>query len=156
MEILLSITGVALIASLIADRRKTLTGIIRGLKMLWMIVPMLLGIIAGVSILLAAVPPASLARVIGGSGPLPFVIALFVGSLALIPGVVAFPLAALLRDQGASTAVLAAFITTLMMVGIFTLPLEIRFLGRRVALLRNGLAFVGSVVVAVAMAVILR
>jgi uncharacterized membrane protein YraQ (UPF0718 family) len=156
MVILLSITGVALLASLLASRRKTLAGVMRGLKMLWAIVPMLLGIIAGVSILLAAVPPASLARVIGGDGVLSFMIALFVGSLALIPGVVAFPLAALLRDQGASTAVLAAFITTLMMVGIFTLPLEIRYLGRRVALLRNALAFVGSVIVAVVMAVILR
>jgi len=156
MEILLSIVGVALLASLIASRRKTLAGVLRGLKMLWAILPMLLGIIAGVSIALAAVPPASLARVIGGQGPLPFVIALFVGSLALIPGVVAYPLAALLRDQGASTAVLAAFITTLMMVGIFTLPLEIRYLGRRIALLRNGLAFIGSLVVAVVMAVVLR
>jgi hypothetical protein len=155
VEIMLAVVGVALVASVIADRRKTLAGVLRGLKMLLMIVPMLLGITAGVSILLATVPPASLARVIGGDGPLPFVIALFVGSLALIPGVVAFPLAALLRDQGASTAVLAAFITTLMMVGIFTLPLEIRFFGRRVALLRNGLAFAGSVVVAVVMAVIL-
>jgi uncharacterized membrane protein YraQ (UPF0718 family) len=156
MEVLLSLTGVALVASLIANRRKTLSGVIRGLKMLWAIVPMLLGIIAGVSILLAAVPPASLARVIGGNGALSFVVALFAGSLALIPGVVAFPLAALLREHGASTGVLAAFVTTLMMVGIFTLPLEIRYLGRRVALLRNGLAFVGSVVVAVVMAVVLR
>lgn len=155
MEIMLAVVGVALVASLIADRRKTLAGVLRGLKMLWAILPMLLGLIAAVSIILAAVPPASLARVIGGEGPLPFVIALLVGSVALIPGVVAYPLAALLRDQGASTPVLAAFITTLMMVGIVTLPLEIRFLGRRVALLRNALAFGGSVVVAVVMAVVL-
>ena len=156
MEILLSIVGASLVASLIASRRKTLAGVMRGLKMLWAILPMLLGIIAGVSIALAAVPPASLARVIGGEGPVSFVIALVVGSVALIPGVVAFPLAALLRDQGASTSVLAAFITTLMMVGVVTLPLEMRFLGRRVALLRNALAFVGSVSVAVVMAVSLR
>jgi uncharacterized membrane protein YraQ (UPF0718 family) len=155
MEIMLGVVGIALIASLIGSRRKTLAGVLRGLKMLWAIVPMLLGLIAGVSIILAAVPPASLARVIGGEGSWPVVVALFVGSVALIPGVVAYPLAALLRDQGASTPVLAAFITTLMMVGIVTLPLEIRFLGRRVALLRNALAFAGSVIVAVVMAVVL-
>lgn len=155
MVVMLSVVGVALVASLIASRQKTLAGVKRGLKMLWMIIPLMLGIIAGVSIALAAVPPASLAKVIGGEGVLPFVVALLVGSVALIPGVVAYPLAALLRDQGASTPVLAAFITTLMMVGIVTLPVEIRFLGRRIALLRNGLAFVGAVVVAVIMAVIL-
>jgi uncharacterized membrane protein YraQ (UPF0718 family) len=155
MEIMLGVVGIALIASLIGSRRKTLAGVLRGLKMLWAIVPMLLGLIAGVSIVLAAVPPASLAQVIGGEGPWPFVVALLVGSVALIPGVVAYPLAALLRDQGASTPVLAAFITTLMMVGIVTLPLEIRFLGRRTALLRNALAFAGSVIVAVVMAVVL-
>lgn len=155
MEIMLGVVGVALVFSLIGSRRKTLAGVLRGLKMLWVIVPMLLGLIAGVSIILAAVPPASLSRVIGGEGPWAFVVALFVGSVALIPGVVAYPLAALLRDQGASTPVLAAFITTLMMVGIITLPLEIRFLGRRVALLRNALAFAGSVVVAAVMAVVL-
>jgi len=152
---MLGVVGIALIASLIGSRRKTLAGVLRGLKMLWAIVPMLLGLIAGVSIVLAAVPPASLAQVIGGVGPWPFVVALLVGSVALIPGVVAYPLAALLRDQGASTPVLAAFITTLMMVGIVTLPLEIRFLGRRTALLRNALAFAGSVIVAVVMAVVL-
>jgi len=149
------VVGIALIASLIGSRRKTLAGVLRGLKMLWAIVPMLLGLIAGVSIVLAAVPPASLAQVIGGVGPWPVVVARLGGRVALIPGVVAYPLAALLRDQGASTPVLAAFITTLMMVGIVTLPLEIRFLGRRTALLRNALAFAGSVIVAVVMAVVL-
>jgi uncharacterized membrane protein YraQ (UPF0718 family) len=155
MVVMLSVVGVALVASLIASRQKTLAGVKRGLRMLWMIIPLMLGIIAGVSIALAAVPPASLAKVIGGEGVLPFVVALLVGSVALIPGVVAYPLAALLRDQGASTPALAAFITTLMMVGVVTLPVEIRFLGRHIALLRNGLAFVGAVVVAVIMAVIL-
>jgi uncharacterized membrane protein YraQ (UPF0718 family) len=155
MVILLSVTGAALFASLVANWRKTLTGMLRGLKMLWAILPMLVGIIAGVSIILAAVPPESLTRVVGGEGPLPFLVASLVGSLALIPGVVAYPLAALLRDQGASTGVLAAFITTLMMVGILTLPLEIRYLGRRVALLRNALAFVGALVVAFVMALVL-
>lgn len=155
MLILLAVTGFALVASLIASREKTWAGIKRGLRMFGAILPMLLGIVAGISIILAAVPPASLARVIGGEGPLPFVVALLVGSVALIPGVVAYPLAALLRDQGASAPVLAAFITTLMMVGVVTLPVEIRFLGHRIALTRNALAFAGAVVVALIMAVIL-
>jgi len=60
---------------------------------------------------------------------------------------VAFPLAALLLKSGVGYAVVAVFITTLMMVGVLTLPLEIRFFGRRVALLRNGLSFIGALIV---------
>ena len=62
----------------------------------------------------------------------------------------------MLRDHGATTAVLAAFITTLLMVGVVTLPIEFRFFGRRIALWRNLLAFGGAVVVALVMTAILR
>lgn len=152
---MLGVVGVALAASVLADRRRTLAGVKRGLKMLWAILPVLAGIIAAVTVVLAAVPPTSLARVVGGEGFLPFVVALVAGSVALIPGVVAYPLAALLHEQGASVPVLAAFITTLMMVGVATLPVESRFLGWRIALLRNALAFAGAVTVAAVMAVIM-
>jgi len=155
MLILLAITAVALIASLIADRRKTLMGVRRGLRMFVNLLPTLVTVLAAVSLLMAAVHPATLERWLGGGGPVPFVAALIVGSIALIPGFVAFPLAGVLKDNGATTAVLAAFITTLLMVGVVTLPIEIRFFGRRIAILRNLLAFGGAVVVALVMTVIL-
>jgi hypothetical protein len=156
MEILLAITAVALIASLIADRRKTLMGVRRGLRMFVNLLPTLVAVLAAVSLLMAAVHPATLERWLGGGGPVPFVAALLVGSIALIPGFVAFPLAGVLEDHGATAAVLAAFITTLLMVGVVTLPIEIRFFGRRIAIWRNLLAFGGAVVVALVMAAILR
>ena len=90
-----------------------------------------------------------------GPGPLPFFTALGIGSIALIPGFIAYPLAAVLRQNGASTPVLAAFITSLMMVGILTLPIEAKFFGWRVSLLRNGLALVGALFVAAGMAWVL-
>jgi hypothetical protein len=155
MLILLAITAVALIASLIADRRKTLMGVRRGLRMFVNLLPTLVTVLAAVSLLMAAVHPATLERWLGGGGPVPFAAALIVGSIALIPGFVAFPLAGVLKDNGATTAVLAAFITTLLMVGVVTLPIEIRFFGRRIAVLRNLLAFGGAVVVALVMTVIL-
>jgi hypothetical protein len=155
MLILLAITAVALIASLIADRRKTLMGVRRGLRMFVNLLPTLVAVLAAVGLLMAAVHPATLERWLGGGGPVPFAAALIVGSIALIPGFVAFPLAGVLKDNGATTAVLAAFITTLLMVGVVTLPIEIRFFGRRIAVLRNLLAFGGAVVVALVMTVIL-
>ena len=155
MLILLAITAVALVASLIADRRKTLMGVRRGLRMFVNLLPTLVTVLAAVSLLMAAVHPATLERWLGGGGPVPFVAALIAGSIALIPGFVAFPLAGVLKDNGATTAVLAGFITTLLMVGVVTLPIEIRFFGRRIAILRNLLAFCGAVVVALVMTVIL-
>ncbi|MEI6451992.1 MAG: permease [Actinomycetes bacterium] len=155
MEILLAITALAVIASLIADRRKTLMGVRRGLRMFVKLLPALVAVLAAVSLLMAAVHPATLERWLGGGGPVPFVAALLVGSIALIPGFVAFPLAGVLKDHGATVAVLAAFITTLLMVGVVTLPIEIEFFGRRIAVWRNLLAFGGAVVVALVMAAIL-
>jgi uncharacterized membrane protein YraQ (UPF0718 family) len=154
MEVLLVITALAVLASLIADRRRTLAGVRRGLRMFVNLLPTLAAVLAAVSLLMAAVSPETLERWLDG-GPLPFVAALLIGSIALVPGFIAFPLAGVLKDNGATTAVLAAFITTLLMVGILTLPIEIRFFGRRIALWRNLLAFAGAVVVALVMAAIL-
>ena len=78
------------------------------------------------------------------------------GSITLIPGFVAFPLAAALMDNGAGIMQIAAFISTLMMVGIVTLPLEISYFGKKTALLRNGLALAFSFFVALVMGVILK
>lgn len=141
----------ALTTSLIADRGKTGTAVLRALRLLWSIVPSLVGVLAIVSLVLAAVTPAMLHRFLASAGIVPFLAALGIGSLALMPGFIAFPLAAALRQSGASNAVLAAFITSLMMVGVLTLPLEARFFGWRLALIRNALALGAAVVVAIGM-----
>jgi len=156
MRSLWIIAGIALLVSLAADRRKTRAAVLQGLKMFLGILPMLLGVLAAVSLVLTAVTPAMLERILSGTGLLPFFSALTIGSIALIPGFIAYPLAALLRQNGASVPVLAAFITSLMMVGVLTLPLEARYFGWRAALLRNGLALCGAVLVAVGMSWVLR
>ena len=155
MTILWITAGAALLVSLIADRRKTWAALVKGRKMLWGIVPFLLGVLALISLILASVTPEMIERLLSGTGMLPFFTALGIGSVALIPGFVAYPLASVLRQHGASNAVLAAFITSLMMVGALTLPIEARFLGWRVSLLRNALALLGALAVAGGMAWVL-
>jgi len=44
----------------------------------------------------------------------------------------------------------------LMMVGIVTVPVEIKYFGKKATILRNGLAFIFSFVVAIAIGVVLR
>lgn len=141
----------ALTASLIADRGRTGTALLRALRLLWSIVPSLVGVLALVSLVLAAVTPAMLHRFLASAGLAPFLAALGIGSITLMPGFIAYPLAAALRQNGASNAVLAAFVTSLMMVGMLTLPIEARFFGWRLALLRNVLALGAAVVIAIGM-----
>ena len=82
------------------------------------------------------------------SGWLGVVLAAVVGAITLIPGFVAFPTAALLLQGGAGYMQIAAFISTLMMVGIVTLPVEITYFGKRLSFYRNILAFCFSFLVA--------
>ena len=149
------ITAVALLFSFVTDRAKTRLAIIRGLKMFMSIMPVLLGILALVSLFMAAVTPETIERVLSGSGPVPFFTAIGTGSIALMPGFIAYPLAGVLRQHGASISVISAFITSLMMVGVFTLPIEAKFFGWKISLLRNGLAVIGTIVVAACMSVVL-
>jgi hypothetical protein len=50
-------------------------------------------------------------------------------------------MAKVLLDHGAGVAQMAVFISTLMMVGVVTLPLEIRYFGVKAAVWRNLLAY---------------
>ncbi len=72
-------------------------------------------------------------------------LAAVLGSIVLIPGFVAFPLAASLLAAGAGYGQIAMLLTTLMMVGIVTLPLEAQYFGKRLAVERNALAFAYAV-----------
>jgi hypothetical protein len=78
-----------------------------------------------------------------------------IGSVTLIPGFIAFPTAAMLLGRGAGYMQMAAFISTLMMVGIVTLPAEISYFNRKTAALRNILAYVFSWLVALVVSVVM-
>jgi hypothetical protein len=79
-----------------------------------------------------------------GTGWFGVIVLGIIGAVTLIPGFIAFPLAASLLQYGAGYTQLAAFISTLMMVGIITMPLEIKYFGKKATFLRNGLAFILS------------
>lgn len=96
-------------------------------------------------ILLAILSPETISNLIGSeSGFSGILLSLTAGSIALIPGFVAFPLGAALLEGGAGYAQIAAFVSSLMAVGIVTLPLEIKYFNKRIAVLRNALALVTS------------
>lgn len=107
-----------------------------------------LSILILVSVLLYFVPPSVIRKYLGAnSGVLGFAIAALVGSVTLIPGFISYPIAAGLIQQGASFAIVATFMTTLMMVGVVTLPLEIKYFGKTVAITRNVLNFIAAIII---------
>ena len=154
--IFISVAAVLTLVSFTFDRAKTLEGIKRGWRMFRKLLLPFLNILIIVSIALFLIPPSAINQYLGaGSGITGFLIAAGVGSIALIPAFISYPIAAGLLQQGATYAVVATFMTTLMMVGVVTLPLEIQYLGRRAAILRNSLNFVAAIIVGLAIGLIL-
>ena len=148
MIILTSVTGAALLLSFIFDREKTLVGLRKGLTMFAGILPSLLNILVIVSVMLSVIPEETIVRLLGrNSGPVGVSIAALVGSVSLIPGFIAFPLASILIKSGVSYQVTAVFITTLLMVGIITLPLEAKYFGMKTAIIRNLLSLIGAIII---------
>ena len=141
--ILYAIAAVLVILSLAKDRRKTKQAMMKAWKAFENILPQLLGIFALVGIMIAVLNPAVISEIIGSrSGWLGVLIASLVGAITLIPGFIAFPTAAMLLQSGAGYMQIGAFISSLMMVCVVTLPLEMKHFGRIAALLRNGRAYI--------------
>ena len=110
--------------------------------------PQFLSILFIIGIMLAVLDPQTIYMLLGkDSGLRGLTIAAVIGSITLIPGFVAFPLAAALLKAGAGYGQITMFITTLMMVGVVTLPVEIQFFGRATAIKRNLLALVFAVII---------
>ncbi len=142
MKILYILTGICLLISLVANPFKTYQALkIAGKRFTKLLGEFALLLIL-VSLGLTLLPPRSILGYLKGPGKLfGTLIAAAVGSFTFIPGFIAYPLAGILHQQGIPYMVLASFVTTLMMVGVVTFPMEQRILGIRVALVRNILYF---------------
>ena len=149
------LTIVLTVISFVFDRNKTLKGIKKGLTMFVKILPTLLSVIILVSVVLYLVSDEVLMKYLGEEAGLgAYVSAAVIGSVSIIPGFIAYPLAGILLKTGVSFSVLSVFITTLKMVGVLTIPIEAKFFGLKTAILRNALSFVGAVLVGGSMALI--
>ncbi|WP_035165140.1 permease [Caloranaerobacter azorensis] len=108
-----------------------------------------LGVIILLGILLSIFNAHVISRLIGKeSGWGGIIASAIIGAITLIPGFVAFPTAALLLQSGAGYMQIGAFISALMMVGIITIPVENRYFGKKLTILRNSFAFLFSFLVA--------
>lgn len=148
--VLSAITGILLLISFVADRNKTWIGLKKGLRMFINLLPVILSVIIMISTVLFFLPNEVIVHYLGkDAGYTGYVFAALIGSVALIPGFIAFPLAGILVNNGVSYPVIAVFITTLMMVGLLSLPIEIKFFGTKTAILRNVLYFIAAIIIAI-------
>ncbi len=143
--------------SLSRDRGKTKKALFVGSRILIKMAPSLLLIIGLVGLLLGFVPPQTIKQYLGAdAGFQGTLLAAVTGAITLIPNIISIPLASSLLRSGATVATIATFITTLTMVGTLTAPIEIRELGLKYTLLRNGLSFVFALCIGLLMGVILK
>lgn len=138
-----------LILSFIKNRTKTFIALKKALKMFRTILPQFIAILLLMGVLLAIVSQETIKTVIGtNSGIIGVIVSALIGAIALIPALIAFPVAAELLNNGAGLAQIAVFISTLTTVGVVTIPIEIKYFGKKIAILRNACFFLASFFVA--------
>lgn len=147
--LLYGVTAILLLISFIKDKKKTQKSLKKAWKSFENILPQFLVVILFVGVLLSVLNAEMISKVIGSSsGWLGVILAAIVGAITLIPGFVAFPTAAMLLQNGAGYMQIAAFVSTLMMVGVVTIPVEIKYFGKKLTILRNAIAFAFSFLIA--------
>ncbi len=119
------------------------------------VLPLFFAILLCMGFLLSFVDEAVIQQVVGReSGMAGIVLSGVIGSVTLIPAFAAYPAAAELLRVTGGYAQITMLITSLMMVGLVTLPLECRFFGLKAAVWRNALGLAYSFALAVFMGMV--
>ena len=148
--------GICLVVSLVKSKEKTKKAFKIAGKAFLKSAPSLLTVLGIVGLTLGILTPEAITKLVGEeAGFTATILAAVIGSITLIPSLVAFPLAGSLLRSGATVMTVAVFITALVMVGIMTAPMEIKSLGKKFTLLRNGLSFIAALIIAGIMGVLL-
>lgn len=128
--ILYTLAIILISISFIKDRNKTKDALLKSWKMFRNLIPSMLSIMLFVGLSLSILTPSFISSIIGQkSGFIGIIYSAIIGSVALIPSFVVFPLGNTLVQNGAGLPQVAALMSTLMSVGITTLPMEQKILG---------------------------
>jgi uncharacterized membrane protein YraQ (UPF0718 family) len=139
------------------DKKKTKMALKKAWKSFENIMPQFLTILAFLGMVLALLSPDVISHLLGQkAGWQGMIIASIIGSITLMPAFIAFPIAAMLLKNGAGLVQLAVFVSTLTMVGIVTLPMEMKYFGKKISIMRNIFAYLFSFIVALVISVVLR
>ena len=121
------------------------------------VLPQFVAILLFVGLALAVLSPEIIRRMISEeTGFTGMLLTSLIGAITLIPVMIAFPIVAELLKNGAGLTQMAVFVSALTTVGIITILVEVKYLGRKTAILRNVLAFLFSFITAYLMGVFLK
>lgn len=147
--IIYSIAGIFLIISILKSKEKTVLALKQTKESLGEMLPKFLSLLLVVMLLLSVLDESLISKVLGeNTGVGGIIVSGLLGSIVLMPTVVAYPLAAGLLKLGAGYAQVTMFITTLTMIGIVTIKMEKDYLGTKITLLRNILSFIFAFLIA--------
>ncbi|WP_431811196.1 hypothetical protein [Lysinibacillus sp. FW12] len=136
--VLYSIASIYLGISFIKDKYKTKTALFKSWTMFRNVLPDLLVIMLFIGLALSLLTPSLISSIIGGnSGFLGIIYSTIIGSIALVPSFIVFPLGHTLVQNGAALPQVAVLMSTLMSVGLVTLTMEQKIFGRSFAYARN-------------------
>lgn len=132
-----------LILSAFKDIEKTKKALKVTGKVALTVLPVLFMIFILMGIIEAFISKEVIAQWLGsGSSVLSIIIGELVGCVALIQPAAVFPFAGFLHKSGANYGAVFGFIMTAILIGIATLPLEMKLFGKRFTIVRNVLTFV--------------
>lgn len=150
------LTAGFLVFSFIKDRQKTKEALQSAFRMGKGMIASILSIVFAIGLVFTIFSPETIAAFVEKQNVLVATIsAAALGTVTLIPAFIAFPLIGTLIDGGVAIVPSVAFLTTLTMVGIVTIPLEVKAFGKKFTFIRNGLSFVFAIVIALVMGVII-
>ena len=145
--ILYTIAVILTSISFIKNRNKTKDALLKSWNMFRNIIPDMLSIMLFVGLSLSILTPSLISSIIGEkSGLTGIVYSTLIGSIALVPSFVVFPLGDTLVQNGAGLPQVAVLMSTLMSVGLTTLPMEQKIFGRSFAYSRNASAVLMSLI----------
>lgn len=145
--VLYASAGLLLGMSFVKDRGKTKKSLTIAWKSFAKLMPTVLAMMLFIGTSLAILNQEVISRLLGTeSGLLGTAMALMLGSIISIPSFVAFPLGGALLKAGAGYMQVAALVSAIMAVGFVSLPVEIKYFGKAIALRRILLSFLVCVV----------
>ena len=143
--------------SFLKDKQKTKEALKATFKIFYVVLPVLIFVFVLMGLIEAYVSRETIVSILGQkSGILGILYAEIVGSIALFMPPAVFPFGGYLLKNGASYGSIAGFVFTAILIGITTLPLEFKLLGKRFTIFRNIFTFVLAFFIALLMEVILR
>ena len=136
--VLYSLVIVLVIVSLFKSRLKTINALKKSLGMFLNLLPEVLAVMLFVGLSLAIMSPKFISSAIGNnSGVIGIIVSIAIGSVAMLPSFIVFPLGATLVENGGGLPQIGALMTALMSVGLVSIPVESKMFGKKFAILRN-------------------